>query len=160
MNKLFIKKQIPFFLIMIFILFFLFISIFTYVKKDYGKRRTFIFPSVDDGKYIVETRYLSENPNKSDISYYVDEILLGSGTERTKLLFTYGTKSLSCFERAGILYLNLSDLLIDMGQNVVNIEEGIDLLSENIFRNFNEINEIDIFVGNKFAYKKVKNWNG
>lgn len=156
MNKSFIKKQIPLFSIIIFLFLILFISIFTYVKKDYGKRRIFIFPSVDDGTYIVETRYLSENPLKSDVSYYVDEILLGSGTERTKLLFTAGTENLSCFERSGILYLNLSDVLIDMGQNVMKIEEGIDLLSENIFRNFKEINEIDIFVGNKFAYKKMK----
>ena len=86
----------------------------------------------------------------------MDELLLGSGTERTKLLFTSGTTSLSCFERSGILYLNLSDTLLKMGDNVVEIEEGVNLLARNVFQNFSEINEIDIFIGNKFAYKKQK----
>ena len=134
----------------------LILSIIIYSRKDYGKRRTFIFPSVDEGKYIVETRYLSKNPAKTDINYYVDELLLGSGIERTKLLFTAGTTSLSCFEREGILYVNLSELLLQMGDNVVEIEEGANLLAKNVFQNFSEINEIDIFIGNKFAYKKQK----
>ena len=156
MNKENLKKNI-FIISIISVLFLsLVLSLIIYAQKNYGKRKTFIFPSVDEGKYIVETRYLAENPGKTAISYYVDELLLGSGTERTKLLFTSGTTSLSCFERSGVLYLNLSDTLLKMGDNVVEIEEGVNLLAKNIFQNFSEINEIDIFIGSKFAYKKEK----
>ena len=156
MNKQNLKKNILIISISCVILLSLVLSLIIYSQKNYGKRKTFIFPSVDEGKYIVETRYLAQNPAKSDINYYVDELLLGSETERTKLLFTDGTTSLSCFERSGILYLNLSDTLLKMGENVVEIEEGVNLLAKNVFQNFSEINEIDIFIGSKFAYKKEK----
>ncbi|MBO4859137.1 MAG: GerMN domain-containing protein [Treponema sp.] len=156
MNKQNLKRNIIIISTICVLLLSLVLSLILYFQKDYGKRKTFIFPSVDEGKYIIETRYLSENPEKTAISYYVDELLLGSGTERTKLLFTSGTTSLSCFERSGILYLNLSDTLLKMGDNVVEIEEGVNLLAKNVFQNFSEINEIDIFIGNKFAYKKQK----
>ena len=151
-----LKKNIPVITIIFIIAVCFFVSIILYKVKDYGKRRTFIFPSVDAGNYIVETRYLEKNPVKSDISYYIDEMLLGSGIERTKLLFTAGTKNLSCFERSKVVYLNLSEDLLKMGDNVVDIEEGINLLAKNVFQNFSDINEIDIFIGNKFAYKKTK----
>ena len=108
MNKQNLKKNILIISISCVILLSLVLSLIIYSQKNYGKRKTFIFPSVDEGKYIVETRYLAQNPAKSDINYYVDELLLGSETERTKLLFTDGTTSLSCFERSGILYLNLA----------------------------------------------------
>ena len=158
MNKLKSKSKNTVFIISIIVVFLLslVLSLILYARKDYGNRRTFIFPSVDEGKYIVETRYLTRNPEKSDINYYIDELLLGSGTERTKLLFTAGTSNLSCFERNGVLYLNLSDTLLKMGDNVIEIEDGADLLAKNVFQNFKEINEIDIFIGSKFAYKKQK----
>ena len=101
-----------------------------YKLKGYGSRRTFIFPSVDN-KLIVETRYLSRNPSKSDINYYIDELLLGSGVERTKLIFTAGTKLLSCMEKDDVVYINLT----------------------NIIKNFRNIKKVEIFVNGVYAYE-------
>ena len=124
-----------------------------YKIKGYGSRRTFIFPSVDN-KLIVETRYLSSNPAKSDINYYIDELLLGSGVERTKLIFTAGTKVLSCTEKGDTVYLNLSDDLLRMGDNVIEIKEGVELLKTNIIKNFRHIKKVEIFVNGQYAYEE------
>ena len=123
-----------------------------YKIKGYGSRRTFIFPSVDN-KLIVETRYLSSNPAKSDINYYIDELLLGSGVERTKLIFTAGTKVLSCMEKGDTVYLNLSDDLLRMGDNVIEIKEGVELLKTNIIKNFRNVKKVEIFINGVYAYE-------
>lgn len=151
-NKLLLTYIFIIFTVLIFIL-----SFIVYKSKNYGVRRTFVFPSVDAGQYVVETRYLSKSLVSSDISFYTDEILLGSSLERTKLLFTAGTKKLSCFERNGILYLNLSADLLKMGDNVIEINSGVDLLKQNISMNFPNIKKIEIFVDGKYAYENEKN---
>ena len=84
-----------------------------------------------DGKYIIEYRALTQKPHQGEINLYIDEILLGSTVERTKYLFTPGTKVLSCFERNHVLYLNLSQDLLQMGEGVIEIREGIELLTKN-----------------------------
>ena len=116
-------------------------SFFCYIITKDSCRRAFIFPSAENGKYIIEYRKLAEKPHQGDIGLYIDEILLGSTVERTKLLFTPGTKLLSCFERDEILYLNLSSDLLFMGDGVIEIKEGIDLLERNIELNFPKINK-------------------
>lgn len=123
-----------------------------YKIKDYGSRRTFIFPSVDN-RLIVETRYLAPNPLKSDINYYIDELLLGSGVERTKLLFSPETRLLSCMEKDDVVYINLSDDLLKMGDNVIEIKEGVELLKTNIIKNFRNIKKVEIFVNGVYAYE-------
>ena len=111
-----------------------------------GTRRTFVFPSVDDGKYIVESRYLPDNPLKDDITYYIDELLLGSQAERTKLIFAKNTRVISCFKKDGILYVNLSNELLNLGDNVIPIKDGIDLLKKNIKQNFGLSKSVEIYV--------------
>ena len=132
---------------------FLLISLGFYAKKGYGKKFIFIFPSVDEGKYVLETRYLKENPQKDYLAYFADELVLGSGLERTKYLFTPGTKIISCFEREGIVYIDLSADIIYMGHNVIQIKDGIDLLKENITRNFHDVKEVRVFVDGKYAFE-------
>ena len=129
------------------------ISLGFYAKKGYGKKFIFIFPSVDEGKYVLETRYLKENPQKDYLAYFADELVLGSGLERTKYLFTPGTKIISCFEREGIVYIDLSADIIYMGHNVIQIKDGIDLLKENITRNFHDVKEVRVFVDGKYAFE-------
>lgn len=151
--KLFSKNlktiTIPLLLI---ILIFVFSMIF-FLLKTKTVCRTFIFPSVQNEKLIVEKRFLSKNPSQGDINLFVDELLLGSGVERTKLLFTDGTRVKSCFLRNDILYLNLSDDLIQMGNGVLDIEDGVELLKKNIKKNFPKVKTIQIFVDGKFAYE-------
>ncbi len=129
-------------------------SFFCYIITKDTCRRAFIFPSAENGKYIIEYRNLAEKPHQGDIGLYIDEILLGSTVERTKLLFTPGTRVLSCFERNHILYVNLSQDLLQMGDGVIEIREGTELLKKNIMKNFSEIDSVEIFIEGKSAFEK------
>ena len=148
------NKSFPIFVISLLIAGLLVFSMFCYVVTKNTHRRTFIFPSAEDGKYIIEYRNLTNNPHQGDINLYIDEILLGSTVERTKWLFAPGTRVLSCFKRDGILYLNLSQDLLQMGDGVVEIQEGVDLLKKNIMRNFSGIDSIEVYIEGKSAFEK------
>ena len=151
--KINLKKYIPVFTAVVISICLLIFSVMQYSKKGYGKKYVFIFPCVDEGKYVLETRYLKENPNKTPIAYFADELVLGSGLERTKYLFTPGTRILSCFERNKIVYIDLSADIIYMGHNVISIKDGIELLKENIKKNFGHIEEVQVFVDGKYAFE-------
>lgn len=128
-------------------------SVLSYIIGKDSVRRTFIFPSADKGEYIVEYRNLTKEPIQGDVQLFVDELLLGSTIERTKSLFSSGTKVLSCFQRNQTLYLNLSSDLLEMGEGVIEIRDGMDLLKKNIQKNFSKIHEIVIFVNGKIAFE-------
>ncbi len=151
--KINLKQYIPFFITAGLLLFAMLLSAGLYAKKAYGKKFVFIFPSVDEGKYLLETRYLKENPNKDTIAYFTDELILGSGLERTKYLFAPGSKINSCFERDKIVYIDLSADIIYMGHNVISIRDGIDLLKENIKKNFAHVEDVQVFVDGKYAFE-------
>ena len=151
--KIDFKKYIPFYIAIAASLVFFLSSGISYSKKNYGKKYLFIFPCVDEGKYVLETRYLRENPNKDSIAYFADELILGSGLERTKYLFTPGTRVNSCFERNKNVYIDLSADLIYMGHNVISIKEGIDLLQKNIKKNFAHVDNVIVTVDGKYAFE-------
>lgn len=147
------KKYISY-IILSFVLLAVFVgSVVCYSLSKTGKRRAFIFPSADSGKYIVEYRYLPKNPVQGDINLYVDELLLGSGVERTKLLFTLGTRAEMCFLRNDTLYIDLSKDLLQMGNGVVSIREGVELLKKNIENNFPKVKQVEVFVDGKYAFE-------
>ena len=148
------NKSFPIFIISLAVAGLFVFSLFCYIVTKNSCRRTFIFPSAENGKYIVEYRNLSEKPHQGDVNLYIDEILLGSTVERTKLLFAPGTRVLSCFERNHILYVNLSQELLQTGDGVVEIREGIELLKKNIKNNFSKIDSIEIFIEGKTAFEK------
>ena len=152
--KIDLKKYIPIIAAVIVSLVLLLISSGIYAKKNYGTKYVFMFPCVDEGKYVLETRYLKENPNKSQLNYFVDELVLGSGLERTKYLFTPGTKVISCFEREHVLYLNLSQDILQMGDGVIEIREGTELIKQNIMKNFSKIDSVEIYIEGKSAFEK------
>ena len=154
MAKMTKPKFLPYFIISMVLAAVFCVSFLWYVVSRNTCRRTFIFPSADDGKYIIEYRNLAEKPHQGDINLFVDEVLLGSTVERTKMLFTPGTRVLSCFKRDGILYINLSHDLLQMGDGVVEIREGMDLLKKNIMRNFSGIDTIEVFIEGKTAFEK------
>lgn len=122
------------------------ISLLCYVATKKGTRRSFVFPSVDTGDYIVETRNVPKIPGKDSITAYVEEILLGSSVERTKSIFTSGTRLISCFEEDKVLYVNLSDKALDQGLNVIDIYDGAELLKRNIQQNFKRLKSVEIYV--------------
>ena len=147
-NKQYIAQLSIIFIFLITLLF----SVLSYIIGKDSVRRTFIFPSADKGEYIVEYRNLTKEPIQGDVQLFVDELLLGSTIERTKSLFSSGTKVLSCFQRNQTLYLNLSSDLLEMGEGVIEIRDGMDLLKKNIQKNFSKIHEIVIFVNGKIAF--------
>lgn len=151
--KINFKKYLPVFVSTGIMILFLFISAICFFVKGYGKRFVFIFPGVDAGDYVVETRYLKENPNKDYLAYYADELMLGSGLERTKYLFKPGSRILSCFERNKVVYIDLSADIINMGHNVIDIKDGIDLLKKNITKNFPYVEDIKVCVDGKYAFE-------
>ena len=132
------------------------VSIFLFFVKQNSKSYVFIFPSADDGSYIVERRNLSNNPAQGIIQLYVDELLLGSTVERTKLIFSSETKVNSCFLRDNTLYLDLSDDLLSIEKSSFPINDGIELLKENILKNFSNIHKIELFIGEKFVASMEK----
>ncbi len=148
-NKQYIAQLSIIFIFLITLLF----SVLSYIIGKDSVRRTFIFPSADKGEYIVEYRNLTKEPIQGDVQLFIDELLLGSTIERTKSLFASGTKVLSCFQRDQTLYLNLSSDLLEMGEGVIEIRDGMDLLKKNIQKNFSKIHEIEIFVNGKIAFE-------
>ncbi len=148
-NKQYIAQLSIIFIFLITLLF----SVLSYIIGKDSVRRTFIFPSADTGEYIVEYRNLTKEPIQGDVQLFIDELLLGSTLERTKSLFASGTKVLSCFQRDQTLYLNLSSDLLEMGEGVIEIRDGMDLLKKNIQKNFSKIHEIEIFVNGKIAFE-------
>ncbi len=154
MERMTKPKILPYFIISVITLVLFCFSFLWYVIAKDTCRRTFIFPSADNGKYILEYRNLSEKPHQGDINLFVEEVLLGSTVERTKMLFTPGTKVLSCFKRNGVLYINLSQDLLEMGEGVIEIREGIELLKKNIMQNFSGIDSIEVFIEGKSAFEK------
>ena len=148
------NKSLPIFIISLIVIGLFVFSYMGYLVSKDSHRRVFIFPSAEDGKYIIEYRNLTNKPHQGNIQLYIEEILLGSTVERTKLLFTPGTKVISCFERKHVLYLNLSNDLLSMGDGVVEIREGTELLKKNIKENFSEIDSVEIFIDGKSAFEK------
>jgi len=153
-KKLFSREYIARTILLLVLLLSLLFS-FIMFKGNYNSvRRTFIFPSADSGQYVLEYRNLTKEPVQGDINLFIDELLLGSTIERTKMLFTPGTKVISCFQRGDTLYLNLSKDLLEMGEGVIDIKSGMDLLTENIQKNFSKIRNVQIYVNGKSAFEK------
>ncbi|MCR4631844.1 MAG: GerMN domain-containing protein [Treponema sp.] len=148
-----IKKNIPLIVLTALTLVILIFSIIAFNIGNSKTRRMFIFPSADDGKYIIEYRNLANDPVQGDIQLYVDEILLGSSIERTKMLFTPGTVVQSCFLRESVLFLNLSQNLLDMGEGVIEIKDGFSLLEKNIKKNFPSVKKIEFFIEGKSVFE-------
>jgi len=149
--KEFIKKNLPLFIVSVVLLLVLLSSLTIYFVKNNSKSYVFIFPSADNGSYVVERRNLSNDSAQGELNYYIDELLLGSSVERTKLIFTSGTKVNSCFLRDDVLYLDISEDLLSIDETSYPIENGIKLLKENIFKNFINIDKVELFIGKRFV---------
>lgn len=154
--KALLKKNL-----LIYIFAFVFVAVFAtslslFFVKQKSKSYVFIFPSAENGSYIVERRNLSNDPTQGVIQLFVDELLLGSTVERTKLIFSSNTRVNFCFLRGNTLYLDLSDDLLSIEKSSFPINEGIELLRENILKNFSNINKIELFIGGKFVASMEK----
>lgn len=130
-----------------------FVSLLVWLIKFPGVRRIFFFQSAENGRVYMETRYEPVRPVQGGLRLYVDELLLGPETERCLPLFSDGTRTVSCFQRHGDLYVNLSSEALNAGQGASDIKKGIELLRKNIRYNFKSIRTVDVFVDNKPVYE-------
>ena len=130
------------------------ISLVAFLANSRGKRYTFRFQSVDSGRNNVEWRLLPGRRGAKKVSLYVDELLLGPKTERSRPIFSPGTKATFCFERGKTLYINLTpDLLVKSG-NASEIMEGLEIFKMNIKRTFPKYRQVEIYIENKGLYKE------
>lgn len=149
--KQLVKKNLKQIIVLAVLLFAFLISLLIYIFKTESYSRVFVFPSADTGSYIVERRNLSKESVQGELQLFIDELLLGSTVERTKMIFSSGTKVVSCFQRGNVLYLDLSEDLLVIDDSSYPIEKGIELLKLNIKRNFSDIDTIELFIGKKFV---------
>lgn len=130
-----------------------------YKMNDVGIRKVYYFPSYDSKRTCVEIRYLSEieSENKTDlkqnqITYFVDDLLLGPMTNRYKRLFASGTTAEFCFIDPcdkKKLNVGLSEEALNESSETAAIKEGVELLKMNIVKNFTNINTVDVFIAGK-----------
>ncbi len=122
------------------------ISIVCYLAASQGRRYTFRFQSVDSGRNNVESRFLPSRRGAEKVSLYVDELLLGPKTERSRPVFSPGTKAAFCFERGRTLYVNLTSDLLEKSGNASEIMEGMDLFKMNIKKAFPKYKQVEIYI--------------
>lgn len=124
-------------------------------RKPTGTHRTvFYFPSMDTDKLCTEVRYLPDNPIQGELSFYVDELLLGPMTNRYKFLFSLGTKADFCTLEDDVLYLGLSKDALFTTKDSVDIRTGIKLLKVNIVKQFTEIKTVLVYIDGKSVFEE------
>ena len=101
---------------------------------------------MDSGRNNVESRFLPSRRGAEKVSLYVDELLLGPKTERSRPVFSPGTKAAFCFERGRTLYVNLTSDLLEKSGNASEIMEGMDLFKMNIKKAFPKYKQVEIYI--------------
>ena len=123
-----------------------FISLTLFFLQGYGHRKVFLFESLDEEGLFAENRYYPRNKYIDDVELYVSELLLGPIGERYKLLFPRGTKVKTCFVQNKVLYVDLSTEALFPNERVSSNREGAEIFKKNIFRNFRNIDIINIYI--------------
>ena len=123
-----------------------FISLTLFFLQGYGHRKVFLFESLDEEGLFAENRYYPRNKYIDDVELYVSELLLGPIGERYKLLFPRGTKVKTCFVQNKVLYVDLSTEALFPNERVSSNREGAEIFKKNIFRNFRNIDTINIYI--------------
>ena len=132
------------------------VTLLCFVISNKTDRREFLFPSADDNSLVIEYRNLPKKSVQGDVQLFIDELLLGSSVERTRLLFSPETRVISCFQREGTLYLNLSSDLLFTNSGIMPLEQGAELLEKNIKLNFPEVETVELYVDGNLAFEKKK----
>ncbi len=132
----------------------LILSLSLFMVKKGGKRYTFVFPSVEKGEFIVETRRL-EKSFKSPVEYYIDELMLGPQTERCRFIFPKETEVNSVMVKNKVLYINFSKKIVnpETEGKMLPVRQAIELFKNNVLRNFPSINTVEVFVEGNPAYE-------
>ncbi len=124
-------------------------SLTVYFFKTPRIRHVFRFQSVDTGRNNVEWRLLPVKKGQDKISLYVQELLLGPKNERSRPLFSPGTKANFCFERGKSLYVDFSPEILEMSGNASQIMEGLELFKMNVKRAFPHLKNVEAYIDGK-----------
>ena len=81
-----------------------------------------------------------------DVSLFIEDLLLGPFTNRYKSLFSMETRLEFCFSREKTLFVGLSAEALKPGNDNRDIKGSVELLRENIVKNFTNFNKICIFI--------------
>ena len=109
--------------------------------------RTFIFYSNSGSIEYIESRYIKKNRQKPLINCYIEELLLGPLNELSAPLFPRGTKLDSCFLRDSVLYVELSEELLNaLPASSYDYEKSFVLFKKNILRSFSNVKSIKIYI--------------
>lgn len=109
-----------------------------------------------DGLY-VETRYLPRIQKEDRLRLFVDDMLLGPVGDRYKLLFPRGTTVTGWFIRDKTLYVTLSEEALNLdrdGKDSSQNKEGAEIFRKNVFRNFRNIDIINLYIGGRKIYEE------
>ena len=124
-----------------------------FVRKD-KVRTVMYFPSFGTDDVCAEVRYLPEYPGVDPLVQYVDELVLGSMTNRFKNLFAVGTKVEFCTVENGVCYVGLSREALHPTKEAADIKTGIELLKVNIVKKFTEISTVLVYIDGKSVCEK------
>ncbi len=151
-----LKKNHKFLMIFILLLIFV-ISACFYAFHFKGSRYSFEYYVSGTKNVVFETRSVASIKGVSKVTSYVDEYLLGPTVQRARPVFPLESRVLFCFERQGILFLNLSeDAILDLSPDV-NLFENYKLLEKNVISNFPHIKKIELFIDGKSVFSDAEN---
>lgn len=132
------------------------VSLLAYILNFPGSRRVFIFRSSDSDRLSIEKRYLKGVPESQKISNYVDELLLGPVSEHCVPVFALGTRNISCFEREGTVYVNLSNDMLKGTGKLSDFKYSLSLLEKNIMTNFPSVKVVEVFIDGHKPYEYLE----
>ncbi len=152
------KRILTFFILPLFSL----VSLLSSCSESGFSTYKFDFPVMDirknedePEKLKTETRKLPKNPVQGSVKMYVEELLLGPESARLQPLFSLDSVVEFCFERnesgKNVLYLGISENSVYNLATDVDIQGRIGILKNNIKKNFKNIEEIVLFIGDNFV---------
>jgi hypothetical protein len=109
-------------------------------------RRTFVFQTINTGQDVVEERMLMRTKSReTDISRYVEEVILGPLSLETAPLINREAQLEALLLRNDIVYLSISEeaAISPAGGSLL---EKFDILRREIIRNFPSVKEVRIFI--------------
>lgn len=128
-------------------------SIVLWIVNDSKNRYIVCFEHMNKDGLYVESRFLPEVAKDNTLRKFIEDIVLGPIGDRYRLLFPRGTKVLSCFVADKTLYVTLSEeALYITGNDSSNNKEGAENFRKNVFRNFRNIDIINLYIGSSKIY--------
>ena len=119
------------------------------------KRFVYYFYSYSTDGLCTEVRHSPVNAIQGDVSFFIEELLLGPMTNRYKKLFADGTTLEFCIQKDDVLYVGLSKDALFPEAGDASIKDGVEALKVNIVKQFTKINTILVYIDGKSVF-----WEG